>query len=241
VIVVRLAWAGLLAAALAPLSGCGHVYGEPADRRNPTSAFTPLYRENCAGCHGAQGRNGAALPLADPVYQALVSDDTLRRTISEGQAGSRMPAFAQASGGMLTGEQIETLIRGMRQSWLKADILRGQNPPTYAAQGQGDLQRGEQAYGQYCASCHGAAGQPPGKAGSVADPSYLSLVGDQALRTLVIIGRPDFNAPDWRNNLPGHPMSDQEITDVVAWLLSHRPGLEPQRSARPATAPEGGN
>jgi hypothetical protein len=29
-------------------------------------------------------------------------------------------------------------------------------------------------------------------------------------------------APDWRANVPGKPMSDQEITDVVAWLTSRR-------------------
>ena len=55
------------------------------------------------------------------------------------------------------------------------------------------------------------------------DKAYLSLITDQGLRTIVITGRPDFNAPDWRNNVAGHPMSDQEITDVVAWLASQRP------------------
>jgi hypothetical protein len=36
------------------------------------------------------------------------------------------------------------------------------------------------------------------------------------------VGRPELGAPDWRGNVPGKPMSDQEITDVVAWLASHR-------------------
>jgi cytochrome c oxidase cbb3-type subunit III len=42
------------------------------------------------------------------------------------------------------------------------------------------------------------------------------------LRTLVIVGRPDLGAPDWRNNVPGKPMSSQEISDVVAWLAAQR-------------------
>jgi hypothetical protein len=29
-------------------------------------------------------------------------------------------------------------------------------------------------------------------------------------------------APDWRGNIPGKPMTDREITDVVAWLASRR-------------------
>jgi len=39
----------------------------------------------------------------------------------------------------------------------------------------------------------------------------------------VIVGRPDFGAPDWRGNIPGKPMTSQEISDVVAWLASQRP------------------
>ena len=39
---------------------------------------------------------------------------------------------------------------------------------------------------------------------------------------MVIVGRPDRGAPDWRNNVPGRPMTDQEISDVVAWLASKR-------------------
>jgi cytochrome c oxidase cbb3-type subunit III len=51
------------------------------------------------------------------------------------------------------------------------------------------------------------------------------LISDQGLRTLVITGRPDFGAPDWRGNVPGRPMTDPEISDVVAWLSSQRPAL----------------
>ena len=39
--------------------------------------FATLYSQNCAGCHGAQGRGGAAIALADPVYLAIV-DEAIR-------------------------------------------------------------------------------------------------------------------------------------------------------------------
>jgi hypothetical protein len=48
-------------------------------------------------------------------------------------------------------------------------------------------------------------------------------VSDQQLRTIVIAGRPELGAPDWRGDVAGRPMSAQEITDVVAWLSSQRP------------------
>jgi cytochrome c oxidase cbb3-type subunit 3/ubiquinol-cytochrome c reductase cytochrome c subunit len=56
------------------------------------------------------------------------------------------------------------------------------------------------------------------------------LISDQALRTVVIAGRPDIGQPDWRNAMPGHPMSDQQVTDVVGWLSSQRPSA-PQKMA----------
>jgi hypothetical protein len=67
-----------------------------------------------------------------------------------------------------------------------------------------------------------------GKASSIVDGSYLALVSDQQLRTIVITGRPDLGAPDWRNDVEGKPMSEQEITDVVAWLASKRAAIPGQ-------------
>jgi len=55
------------------------------------------------------------------------------------------------------------------------------------------------------------------------DEAFLTLASDQYLRTIVIVGRPELGAPDWRGNVPGKPMSQQDISDVVAWLSAQRP------------------
>jgi hypothetical protein len=39
---------------------------------------------------------------------------------------------------------------------------------------------------------------------------------------MVIAGRSDLDIPDWRANVPGQVMTAQEISDVVAWMSSHR-------------------
>jgi cytochrome c oxidase cbb3-type subunit 3 len=39
---------------------------------------------------------------------------------------------------------------------------------------------------------------------------------------MVIAGRPELGAPDWRGNIAGRPMSNQDVTDVVSWLAWHR-------------------
>jgi cytochrome c oxidase cbb3-type subunit III len=213
--------------------------GKPAagpEVPRPDSILNPvvLYSRNCAGCHGAEGRKGPAMDLSDPVYLAIVDDDTLRTTISKGRQGTAMSAFAQKEGGMLTDEQINAIIRGIRERWTKPNTLAGVTAPPYAAKGPGSAQGGESAYATFCASCHGTSTNGGPKAGSVTNSAYLNLISDQGLRTVVITGRPDFGAPDWRGNIPGRPMSDQEITDVVAWLISQRSIQRPQPTMAPS-------
>ena len=184
--------------------------------------FKLLYSQNCAGCHGVNGRGGAAIALADPVFLAIADDTVIRNIATNGVPRTSMPAFAQSAGGMLTDKQIDAIVRGIR-SWAKPDALPNTTPPPYAAQAPGDPQRGANAYRTYCLSCHGADGRGGSKASSIVDGSYLALVSDQQLRTTVIAGRPEFGAPDWRSNVDGRPMSAQEISDVVAWLSRQRP------------------
>jgi cytochrome c oxidase cbb3-type subunit III len=186
--------------------------------------FSFLYARNCAGCHGPDGKGGAAIGLGDPVYLAIADDATIRRVTANGVPGTTMPAFAQHSGGMLTDDQINVMIAGIRAHWAKPDALRGADPPPYRALGPGDLKRGVSVFGTYCSSCHGAGADGRGaRASSVVDGSYLGLVSDQNLRTTVIVGRPEMGAPDWRGNVAGKPMSPQDVSDVAAWLAAQRP------------------
>ena len=184
--------------------------------------------QNCSACHGAQGMNGPSYPLANPAYQALVDEQVLHQIVANGEPGTLMPAFAISAGGSLTDQQVDALVQRYARCLVQAGDSRGREPaalsrPPKAA----DAAHGQQVYATYCASCHGAAGQTgKSKAGSITEPAFLSLVSDQALRTIVIAGRPDIGQPDWRNDLPGHPMSDQEVTDVVGWLSSQRPGTQ---------------
>ena len=209
------------------VSGCGSPHGQPRKGSetiapNEVSEFSTLYGENCAGCHGAEGKGGAALALASPVYLAIADDTAIRRVMASGVRGTAMPAFAESSGGMLTEKQIDVITNGIRARWSQAGILDAANPPSYAAKSTGDAGRGEAAYKTYCESCHGPGGSGGAKGSSITDDSFLALVSDQGLRTVVITGRPELGAPDWRGNVPGKPMTDQEVTDVVAWLESQR-------------------
>jgi len=217
----------LVALAAILVSGCGTPHGQPTKDSevlapNEVLEFGTLYAENCAGCHGADGRGGAAIALANPVYLAIADDAAIRKVIAKGVRGTAMPALAVSAGGMLTDGQIDVITKGIRSRWSRQGVLDPATAPSYAPKSAGDAQRGEVAYKTYCESCHGPGGRGGPKGSAITDDSFLALVSDQALRTIVIIGRPELGAPDWRGNVLGKPMSDQEVTDVVAWLASQR-------------------
>jgi cytochrome c oxidase cbb3-type subunit III len=213
------------AAALALTTACGD--RKPTDPEvvapSKITDFSFLYARNCAGCHGSDGKGGAAIALGDPVYLAIADDSTIRRVSADGVPGTSMAAFAQHSGGMLTDDQINVIVGGMRTRWSKPDALGGAVPPPYAAQSAGDPKRGASVYGVYCSACHGGDGHGSKRASSIVDGSFLALVSDQYLRTTVIVGRTELGAPDWRGDVPGKPMSAEDVSDVVAWLAAQRP------------------
>jgi mono/diheme cytochrome c family protein len=224
-------------ASLVLLAACDAAPGRPAKSSEalaPTEVveFRALYGANCAGCHGEQGRGGAAIGLAEPVYLAIADDASIRKVIADGVRGTAMPAFAQSAGGMLTDAQVDVITSGIR-SWARPGALGGATPPPRVATSAGDPNRGREAFATYCASCHGAQGEGGPKGSAITNDSFLALVSDQGLRTVIIAGRPDLGAPDWRGYLPGRPISDREITDIVAWLGSQRV----QAPGRPYTVP----
>jgi cytochrome c oxidase cbb3-type subunit III len=208
------------AALLLLLAGCNQLPGTPkpgseVPRPDSITNFAALYHENCSGCHGNDGQGGAAFELANPVYQAWVNDAALRKVIAGGESGTQMPAFGQSAGGSLTDAQLDALVHGMRTAWQKQGALNGQAPP-YESTGSGDVSHGQAAYQSACARCH----DQPGK--NITDPTYLALISDQALRTIIVAGRPDLGHPDWQDDIQGRPLTDQEVTDIVAWLASLR-------------------
>ena len=198
-------------------SACNRASGPPNApqellRPEDVIDFWTLYSQNCSACHG---QNGPALDLANPVYQGIVDDASLRKWITGGMPGTEMPAFGESAAGFLTDRQVDALVGGIRSNWAKANLGATDAPP-YLTNLQGDGKSGEQIYQAVCISCH----QKPNE--RISDTSYLALVSDQSLRTITIAGRPDLNHPDWRQDRPGRPLTNEDVTNVVAFLASLR-------------------
>jgi cytochrome c oxidase cbb3-type subunit 3 len=200
--------------------GCHRRIGPPNDqeelmRPENVVSFDRLYTQNCSACHGENGFGGPALDLANPNYQALADDASLRRWITYGMPGTQMPAFGESAGGFLTPQQVDTLVGGMRSRWARADQEVHDMPP-YSSSTIGIAEKGHQIFQVKCSSCHQQGQQ------RITDTSYLALMSDQSLRTIVIAGRPDLGQPDWKQVQPGQPLTDQDVSDVVAYLHSLR-------------------
>jgi cytochrome c oxidase cbb3-type subunit III len=223
--------------------GCGQAASktnvEPgAPNAHQNEEFRTLFAENCAACHGEEGKGGAAIALNNAIYLAIADDAVIRNAIINGEAGTASPAFGQTAGGLLKDEQIAMLVKGIR-AWARPETLNGLQLPHYAEERAGDAARGGKDFQTFCVSCHGADGTGTRLAGSIVDPSLLALASNQDLRAIVIVGRPELGAPDWRNDVPGQPMSDEQITDVVAWLATHRVSYPGQPYPRAAVSGAG--
>ncbi len=212
------------------VSGCNSAPGRPgpqAARPGQVLDFPSLYAENCASCHGVNGRYGAAISLANPVYLAVAGVANIQRITAIGVPGTAMPPFARSSGGMLTDRQIAVLSQQMVALWGNPSALAGQTPPAYTSSTPGDPAQGQKTFDIFCARCHGAdatGGHADNDVvtGPLVDPAYLALISDQGLRSIIIAGQTEQGPYDWRSYTPGHPMTDQDVTDIVAWLTSHR-------------------
>jgi mono/diheme cytochrome c family protein len=144
---------------LVPLSllaaGCNlHLPGEPKASERPVPAdqiveFNTLFKDNCAGCHGANGTLGPAPPLNDPLFRASVPEKVVEQVVAFGRPGTSMPAFAKENGGSLTAPQIQVLVNQIKgiPCWaiktgtgedVKIEIVRdpGAETPIWGTPGQ---------------------------------------------------------------------------------------------------------
>jgi cytochrome c oxidase cbb3-type subunit 3/ubiquinol-cytochrome c reductase cytochrome c subunit len=238
---------------------------DPAERPVPADRvlkFDVLYRQNCAGCHGVDGKLGPAPPLNNPLFRAIVPEEELKDILTKGRKNTLMPAFASENGGVLTAMQVQVLeneIKGIpyrivekqEAGVARLDVVPDANgiapkwgmpgkPPTSVpsyqqsassrGSGAGNKENGALVFARACAVCHGSHGQgieqEGGTVRTINDPVFLALISNQALRRYAITGRPDRGMPDYTQARPDNPhfvpLTDQEVTDLVALLASWR-------------------
>jgi len=110
--------------------------------------------------------------------------------------------------------------------------------PAYRASAaipSGSSRQGAVVFARACAICHGSSGQGIADGSEsrrvINDPVTLKLISDPLLRRYLITGRPDLGMPNFAGSRPDNahfqPLSDQEITDLVALLTTWRQATVP--------------
>lgn len=252
---------GLVCAATALIlcAGCDRHYDSifyqpnENDRPKPPSEvadFPTLFANNCSGCHGAGGLQGPAPPIGNELFLAMSSEEQLREIIAKGRPGTLMPPFVTTNGEGLTPQQVEIIAKEMKGNGLRS--ASGDKPPLLfppyhsgpASSDPADVAAGSKLFAEHCAQCHGHNGRDGAIAGALNEPALLELLSDQAIRTLIITGRPDLQI----NNKD--PMSSylvlaevtpdnaeakwREIDQIVAYIASWRKAAAQTPVATPA-------
>lgn len=216
------------------LAGCDALPGRPtaAERWVRPDAVldgVALFDANCRGCHGEPGRLAPVRDLGDPVFLAVIGKSELRRVVSGGVAGTPMPIFSSEHGGLLTEAQITALADGIFARWATPGAFADVDLPPYreasarrAGVAPGDATRGLAVWKDYCSECHGENGEGGGGRLAITEGSFLALISDQGIRSIVIAGRPELGMPSWREHEGKPPLALQQISDVVAWVIAQR-------------------
>jgi len=199
-----------------------------------------IYTENCAVCHGAdgEGRVGATLSKDWPsIRPDLVAADT----IAKGVEGSPMPAWSQENGGPLSSEEIEAVVYYIL-SWQTGGVPQiTPLVPTATAREEispvpdveGDPNNGAVLFDQNCTVCHGANGE--GRIGATLAKAWPSFRADLSIKATIERGVENSPMLAWSQE-NGGPLSDAEIDDLVAFVLSwDAPVAEPEATPEPET------
>jgi cytochrome c oxidase cbb3-type subunit 3/ubiquinol-cytochrome c reductase cytochrome c subunit len=229
-------YAVTLAAACAFFSSaCGRSTGSPALPSATPSSHPPApapsaappasaavvdlgahtFEHYCQLCHAKDATGYAAdnaPSLVSQTYLESASDDMIAAGIRMGRPGTAMAAYGRERGGPLEEREITALV----------GFLRSKGPANHAlppAPADGDARRGSEVFEKNCQTCHGTT-TTRATAVSLYNRELLAAASPAFLRFAVVNGRPPTPMPSFQGKL-----SDQEISDVVAWLWSFKPAL----------------
>lgn len=195
-----------------------------------------LYAQNCAVCHGADGRGGVGVPLALPSFLPSVSDDYLIGTIRHGRPGRVMPSFSQ-----LSDAEVKAIVAHLR-SWMPPDsrVVQLSTRPV-----QGDAARGKALFAERCAGCHGTHGEGghgtgvtfsrprdlPIIAPALNNPGFLAAATDQMIKTTLMNGRDGTPMVSFL----AQGLKERDIDDIVSYVRSFAqgPGWQPGNDDTP--------
>lgn len=199
-----------------------------------------IYAENCAVCHGDQGQGRIGARLAKD-WPSIRPDLTVRTIIANGVLGSPMPAWSDSKGGPFSDAEIDAIVAYIL-SWqtgnpvpLPTLVLEPLPEITPVPGVEGDPNNGGVLFQINCKVCHGPEGQ--GRIGAVLAQNWPGIRPDLSVKNTISSGVSGSWMPAWSQE-KGGPLTEAEINDLTAYVLS-LPAAQPgDPSIQPTAAPE---
>jgi len=200
-----------------------------------------LYAANCAVCHGDKGEGRVGARLKD--FPSINPAAFVKATVANGVSGTKMPAWSQAKGGPLSDAEIDAIAAYVASWTTGGSPAPTESPapvlplPTVAGL-SGDPARGSLVFQQNCVVCHGAKGE--GRIGANLAKPFASASPAAFVKQTVSNGVQGSVMPAWAN-ANGGPLSDQQIDDVTAFVISMQKAgsptfIEPTPAPAPAVS-----
>jgi len=189
-----------------------------------------IYAENCAVCHGVNGEGRVGATLAKN-WPSIRPDLATQATIANGVPGTAMPAWSLENGGPLTEIEIDAVVAFIL-SWQTGGAPEIKSVATTTSRPaispvpdvEGDPNRGAILYDENCAVCHGLNGE--GRIGAILTKNWGSIRPDLAIQSTVARGVSGTAMPAWSQE-NGGPLTEDEINDIVAFVMSWPAPVEP--------------
>ena len=196
-----------------------------------------LYVENCLVCHGAEGQGRVGANLTD--FPGIDVDAALRQTIARGVEGSVMPAWSEDNGGPFSDQEIDDIVAYIEASFAGSDPIAP--APTYQPPEmdplpdvEGDPSLGAVVFLENCQMCHGETGQ--GRFGAPLAKSWPGVQPAVYIADVTAQGIDGSTMPAWSTE-EGGPLSQQQIENVTAYVLSLEPAAPASTPTPPAEGP----
>ncbi len=180
------------------------------DREANVLGAAVVFKENCAGCHGADGRgNGvtgqALLPKPTDLTAARFSDEFLRQTLWNGVRGAPMPSWRKLPLRDLSA--VAAYVQSVHSTTNSGTIV-----PESLARGKG-------LYEKNCLSCHGSTGDGKGPVAATLapPPSNFKTIQPDFNYVLKVLrdGIPGTSMPVWKDQI-----SDSDTAAVADYVRS---------------------
>ena len=195
-----------------------------------------IFDANCAVCHGAEGQGRLGLNLSSD-FPALDPNAFVQSVVEQGIAGTAMPPWSQAHGGPLTDQEIADVsafvvsLSGGRSPMAPTATPLPVTPVPTVPGVSGDPSTGQVLFVENCDMRHGDHGKV--RVGANLNKAFASINPQQFVRATVATGISGTAMPAW-SQANGGPLSDAEIDDISAYIISLQAAQPAQATATPA-------